>query len=466
MDNEDDFFLNKEELTPLIEKCENMLMHQKKVFFDVLEFIELLDFYIDNAKFDKALTIVNIALHQHPYVLELEFRKAEIYIEQNNADDALAILMHICKIEPENADALFMIGIAHCIKGSFKNAIQMFDAYIDIEHDVEPEELYYNVAVSLLNHNQYKYALHYLKKSYNLNQNNALVVYDLAYCFEAMQDFSKSIQFYKEYINLDPYSQIAWYNLGVIYTQCKKLKKAVRAFDFALAIDEYFSSALFNKANCLADLELYHDAVNTYLEFLKCEPDSIIAHIYIAECYEKIKDFEQAEAYYFQAIELDSECAEAWFGLGTIKFFVNEVRMALRYFEKTVEIEPHNEKYLTLYGMALYREQIVPAAIGAIKKAIQINQFNVDAWMCLAEIYMFEGKIDDAIKCLKQARKQSPHYKISYTLAAYCANSQDVMRAKKYFSEAYTENAEESDIFFDICILESNVLQEFRNIMF
>src|SRR5690606_37441374 len=97
-------------------KCEHMLVHQTETFFDVFEFIELLDFYIEDGKFNKAFVLVNIALKQHPHTAELEFRKAKIHIERNDADSALSVLTHLYKIEPENPDVLFMMGVAYSIK--------------------------------------------------------------------------------------------------------------------------------------------------------------------------------------------------------------------------------------------------------------------------------------------------------------------------------------------------------------
>lgn len=467
MDDEHEFFLNKEELNQLLDKCEQMLVHQTETFFDVFEFIELLDFYIEDGKFNKAFVLVNVALKQHPYTPELQFRKAKIHIERNDADSALSILTHLYKIEPENPDILFMMGVAYSIKERFDKAIQIFDAYVDIEGDTEREENYYNIAVSFLNSNEYEYALQYLKKAYALNQYNLLVVYDIAYCFERMAEFKKSIQFYEHYLDLDPYSQNAWYNLGVIYTQCGKFLKAIRAFDYAIAIDDTFSSAFFNKANCLADIEQYSAAIDSYLDFLEFEPDSILAHIYVAECYGKIDDFEQAEAHYSQLLEIDSDCVEGWYGLGIVKFSQHDSNTAMQCLQKAIELDASNDTYWLSYGLVLRDIGTIPAAIGAIKKAIEINQFEVDAWLQLSELYYVdENECAEAILCLKQGRKQAPHYKISYTLAAYCANNHDIIHAKKYFSEAYAENPEESDIFFDICTLQSEILQEFRNIMY
>ncbi|MFO7869081.1 MAG: tetratricopeptide repeat protein [Bacteroidales bacterium] len=466
MDEEHDFFLNKEEYSHIIEKCEHMLAQKTEQYFDVHEFAELIDYYIDNGKLNKAYTVASIALKQHPHNVELEFKKAKIHIERNDGDSALSVLKNLYTLEPENSDILFLMGIAYSIKENFTKALEIFNLFIEIEGDDELEEHYYTIAINFINTNQYKHALFYLQQAYTLNKDNFLVIYDLAFCYEKLGKYKKSIQLYLHYLDLDPYSENAWYNLGVIYSEIKKYNLAIEAFDYAIAIDDTFSSAYFNKGNCFAAQNFHEKAVEIYQEYLQLEKKSLLGHLYIGESYEKIKDYEQGEAHFFEAVNIDSDCEEAWFGLAMIKFHMSDITKATEFIRKTIELNPLNEKYWLTYGIMLKQQEMFDNAIGAIKKAIDINPDIPESWIELSEIYFTNKLYSKAREVLVKAHKNITHKNatVLYTLAAYTTYTDKSLKStQKYFKQAYALSTEKSSIFFNTCNQEPEILKKINN---
>ena len=47
------------------------------------------------------------------------------------------------------------------------------------------------------------------------------------------------------------------------------MKKAIEAYDYAIAINEQFSSAYFNKANSLAQLNKFEEAIEVYQDMVE-----------------------------------------------------------------------------------------------------------------------------------------------------------------------------------------------------
>ena len=58
----------------------------------------------------------------------------------------------------------------------------------------------------------------------------------------------------------------------------------------AIAINEEYAMAVFNKANALANLEEYEEAIGTYKECILLEPENVLAHCYLGESLEKKVD--------------------------------------------------------------------------------------------------------------------------------------------------------------------------------
>ncbi len=92
------------------------------------------------------------------------------------------------------------------------------------------------------------------------------MIYEISFCYEFANKTEDSISYFQSYIDKYPFSKAAWFNLGIAYNNIDLYEKAIEAYDFAIAIDDNFSSAYFNKANSLANIGMYKDAIVAYKE--------------------------------------------------------------------------------------------------------------------------------------------------------------------------------------------------------
>lgn len=465
MDEDKDFYIDNEEYQVLWQKCEQMLDTKTETYFDVYQFVELLDSYIDQGKLNKAYVLVGIAQKQHPNNTEIEYRKAKIHIERNDPEIAIEILKKLLKIEPENPDFHILIGIAYTIKKDVNQADYHFSISLDLEPEDEEDNLY-NIAVTFLNYNLYENALIYLQKANSTYPENILVIYDLAYCYERVGDCDKSIDLYKKYIDLDPYSEYAWFNLALVYLRTDDVDMAIQSFNYAIIINENFSSAYFNKGNCLVNIERYEEAIESYEKLLQLEPDNAIAMVCIAECYEKSGDYEHAFTYFTKVTEIAPEYGEGWYGLGLIYFYEGECVQAKLLFEKTIELDPENDKYWISYGIVLKEINAISEALEAFKKATKLNKYEFEGWLQYSQLEYDLNNTNVAKKILTDALKYVQHPSIYYSLSAMYANEQDFTKALEYFEIAYSEDSELSSYFFDMCHIAPDKLELFHSIIF
>ncbi|HOS84036.1 MAG TPA: tetratricopeptide repeat protein [Bacteroidales bacterium] len=465
MDEENDYLLSDKEYVAIFERCELMLESKIETYFDVYEFTELLDNYIDQGKLNKAYSLVNIAQKQHPGNIELEFRKARIHIERNDYDTAIDILKNLLRIEDSNEEYHTCIGVAYAYTHDYTNAIKHFDAGIALNPDTEEDNLY-NIGVTFLHVDNYALAYDYLNKAHVKYPHNILVIYDLAYCCERLKQLDKSIELYKIYLDKDPYSEYAWFNMGLVYAQKEEFHDAIHAFDYAITINSKFSSAYFNRANCFMALDLYLDAREAYKELLTLEPDNELAMVCIADCSEKIGEFEESYMYYEKATEIAPDFEEGWYGLALLEFYNNNTAKAIQLFEKAIELSDSNDKFWVSYGIALSDDEQFPKAIAAFKKAISLNAYEYEAWIQYSNIEYLLNNTNVAKRIVKKGIDKAPHAALFFTLAAYYANEQDMTNALEYFTKGVSLDAEFATMyFFDMCHIPLNSLQLFYDIL-
>jgi len=93
-----------QEENELVGKFDEMIRHDKMYFFDVEEFEEIIDFYLDRNIPKKARTAIDYAMRQHPASSTFLLRKAQYFAGVNNTIKALEILNRLEVLEPRNPD--------------------------------------------------------------------------------------------------------------------------------------------------------------------------------------------------------------------------------------------------------------------------------------------------------------------------------------------------------------------------
>ena len=85
-------FRKREEEEELIRRFEDSLKRNSADFFDIDAYETIIDYYLDNSKFKKALAAVNQAIETYSYSTELMTIKAQILSNLEQYDEALALL--------------------------------------------------------------------------------------------------------------------------------------------------------------------------------------------------------------------------------------------------------------------------------------------------------------------------------------------------------------------------------------
>jgi tetratricopeptide (TPR) repeat protein len=83
-------FRKREEEEELIRRFEENLKRNSADFFDIDAYETIIDYYLDNNKFKKALSAVNQAIETYPYSTELMTVKAQILSNLELYEEALS----------------------------------------------------------------------------------------------------------------------------------------------------------------------------------------------------------------------------------------------------------------------------------------------------------------------------------------------------------------------------------------
>ena len=414
----DDIFQDDED-NELVVRYEEMLKNNQSYFFDVVEFENIIDYYIDTNKANNALKAVKFAAQQHPQSINIELKKAQVLIDKGHPDQALNILERIERIEASNTDVFLLKGSTLNVMGRYNEAERSFDSAIDNSYE-EKVDIIHTIAQSFEQIGRYKTALKYLHEAFSLDSKNGMLLYDIGYCYEKMGQIDKSISFYNQYLEKEPFSDNAWYNLGILYNKAEKYDEAIDAYEFAIAITPEFSVAYFNLANTYSNKEDYLNAIINYKEYLNFDGNSGEILTYIGDSYESLKEYDLAIKYYDKALENDDYFADAYYGKANVMYDMGKAELALSFVEKAIVINDINAEYYFLLGNIYTELNLNKEALDALKKAYGIDPEEIDFLLALSDAYFNNNKVDTAIHLLQEFTNDNAGNALVYYRLAAC----------------------------------------------
>lgn len=444
MRNSDDTYDNHEEVEAAVQRYEASLLTGTTPYFDVEEYLMIIDYYMMNDRIDEALKAYNSASKLHGGDPELVLMKARIDIAQGNFKQALKRLEPISELLSDNCDYYLTKAAAILELDNDADVIDLFNKALETIGDGTPDEMYdiFSDIASIYEHvHQYENAVLFYKKALEFADDDAVeLIFKIGFCIECLGRWDEAIKYYNEAIDINPFSELAWYNIGIAYGRMGDFDKAIEAYNYAIALDPSFSDAIFNKGNAYCNSQKYAEALECYTEYLQIFPESISARCYMGECYVHLGEIDKAEEIYDNILREQSDtCTDAWFGKAMVCGAREQYEKGIEMLHKLLSID--NEHDLAWFRLGVFNLMLDKNAdaLIAFEKSLELNKYNVDAWRNTSLILILENnyklaeeKLEEAVELYLPDEPQ-----LLYTLAAVAFMLDDEEKCLRTFKKAF-----------------------------
>ncbi len=190
-------------------------------------------------------------------------------------DKAEALYRTILLTEPNQADALNLLGVAVQQKGDAEQAVRLIRRAIAAD---ATEAIYYT---------------------------------NLGSALQAAGRLDEAATVYRQALGLDPHSATAHNNLGNVLQALGRVEAAVACYRRALNIDPDYTSAFNNLGNVLQKLGHLDEAVASYRTALRIKPDFALALANLGNVLHAQGKFDEAEESTRRAVEIKPDFAMA-----------------------------------------------------------------------------------------------------------------------------------------------------------
>jgi len=261
------------------------------------------------------------------------------YFQDKNFLEAKRSLGQVLEIEPENFDALRIMGAILGAENNYQQAIDYFNKTIFL--NPKYTESYFNKGLALFKLNKLEEAIICYDKAIQLNPNFFQALCGKGIVLNKLNRYHEAIENYNKAIQLKPDYAEAWSNKGLTLDDLKQYEEALNHYDKAIQLEPDYAEAWSNKGITLHNLNRYEEALNHYDKAIQLKPDYAEAWSNKGITLHNLNRYEEALNHYDKAIELNSIYADAHFGKSLIKIQTGDFKEGWKFYDyrfKTFEV--------------------------------------------------------------------------------------------------------------------------------
>ncbi|MDT0559497.1 tetratricopeptide repeat protein [Ichthyenterobacterium sp. W332] len=402
-----------------LSKFESMLKTNSVLFFDSNEFENIIHHYLENGKIALAKKAIKLGLEQHPSSVNLQLFLIEIYVIENKFDEANQLLDKLYDMEPSNEEIYIQKANVLSKQDEHKKAITSLEIALDISKTPENDsDLYSLIGMEYLFLDQFDKARESFEKCLKLDHTDYSALYNIIYCFDFMDKNKDAIDFLSHYLDDNPYCEVAWHQLGKQYFAMKSYKKALAAFDFAIISDDSFIGAYLEKGKVLEKQKRYLEAIENYKITLALDEPTSFALLRMGYCFEKLGENDTALQFFTKTVHEDPLLDKGWIAITKFYSKKKNYQKALYFINKAINIDSENVVYWKLYGHINHQLSFYEEAEHGYKRTLELGNYEIDTWLCRADILIKLGEFEASTQTLLQAAEFYPeNEEVEYRLA-------------------------------------------------
>ena len=320
----------------------------------------------------------------------------------------------ILEAQPENADALFLLGDMALAESRHAEAVEWLERAVRV-----------NGAIAEFHHR-------------------------LGAAREAAGNAAGAILSYEEAARLAPGDADVRNNLGCLLEKQGLRERAEAAYRQAIDCNPDLAQAHFNLGNVLASRDQLAEALECYRNALALEPGSARVHCGLGWALRKAGEGERkaAIAHFERALELAPETVEAARELGIAWLEEGDAAQAEAYTHRALQLEPRSVELHLHLGNIFRHARRFDDALASFRDAVALQPGSAQAHNNLGSGYLDLERLDEAMGAFRKAIELDPglaeaHLNLGIALqksgdeAAAIARYLDALRADPKLAEAW-----------------------------
>lgn len=286
---------------------------------------------------------------------------------------------NVLEIQPDQPDALHLLGVLAQQKGDYITAEKMIR--LAIAQDSSTPLFYLNLGNALRGQGKNPEAIASYQKAIDLEPKFAVAHYNIANEFSSNKNITQALVHYRKAVELEPDFPEAYLALAKTLHRQGSLDEAIECYQRTITLDPECAEAHFNTGFAKQTQGKLDEAIESYSRAIAIDPQRAEAYNNIGLAQSQQGRLDEAIENYIRALRINPRSADAYYNIGLALMLQGKLEKSLEYYQHVLEIDPEHELALNNLGSVL-KEQ---------------------------------GKLDEAETCYRRALKAHPDSIMSYT---------------------------------------------------
>jgi len=233
-----------------------------------------------------------------------------------------------------------------------------------------------------------------------------------------MKLYEEAEQTYRKFLKLYPERSDIWFNLGTLLgAKLNRNEEALLALEKAVELDPADSATVVNYGNALSNIDRIDDAEKAYRKAIELDSQCWEAWAGLGNILVKFrKDSQGAEEAYRKALAVNSEDIDLLRNIGLLLWESGRAAEAEKTCRQAIKIAPDDSELWNLLGVIqIYPKSEFKKAEKSFRKALELDPKNDSAWNNLANLQKQSSRYVEAEQAYRQAVQFGPD-DLSYSL--------------------------------------------------
>lgn len=229
--------------------------------------------------------------------------RAVAYHQAGCLEAAETIYRQLLADDPDDAPALYYLGVIGLQTGHPSSAIKLFEQAVDRNPGFA--DAFANLGIAFKQENRLEEAADAYRQAISINPDIAEAHSNLGNILKDLGQTEEAMAAYESALCCDPTLADAHSNLGILYRQTGCYAEATNAFEKALNFKPDSPDIMTNLAAALVDSGRPLPAVELLMKAIAIKPDLLAAHCCLGNCYREMDDPQKALSAYEAALQID-----------------------------------------------------------------------------------------------------------------------------------------------------------------
>ena len=310
-------------------------------------------------------------LRVDPNQADAVYLLGQLLNQRGQSAEAIDFFVRLVNLYPENAEFHSNLGAAYWGAGRHADATASFQTAVQLRPDFV--EAFSHLGATLTAQGRSEEAITYYQKALQLQPGFVAAHSNLAVTLTNLGRHAEAIDHYRAAVDADPQNATRCHQFANALRELGQVAESIRWYERALSLRPDFPAALNNLGNALTGLGRLQEAVGHYRKALKLQPGLVQACYNLANAYSRLGEHELAVGAFQQVVEQQPNNSAASLALAEKLALLERFDEALVCVQRALALDPDHSLLHGTEGNVWLRRGNAQAALAPYERALALD---------------------------------------------------------------------------------------------